>query len=112
MLDLAGLPVYSKDREELLPVVVAGGPCVCNPEPLADFIDIFLPGEGEEVTHELIDLLKECKKEGVSKREFLRRAAKIEGMYVPSLYKVEYNENGTIASVTPTETAPEKVKKG
>lgn len=111
MLDLAGLPVYSKDREELLPVVVAGGPCVCNPEPLADFIDIFLPGEGEEVTHELIDLLKECKKEGVSKREFLRRAAKIEGMYVPSLYKVEYNENGTIASVTPTETAPEKVKK-
>lgn len=111
MLDLAGLPVYSKDRTDLLPIVIAGGPCVCNPEPLSDFVDIFLPGEGEEVSDELIDLLKECKMTGASKQEFLERAVKIEGVYVPSFYDVTYKEDNTIAAVTPTASAPKTVKK-
>lgn len=111
MLDLAGLPVLSKERTQMLPVVIAGGPCVCNGEPIADFIDLFLPGEGEEVTGELLDLIKEYKKKGASKEEFLRAAAQIEGVYVPSLYEVAYHDDGTIQSVTPTGGAPEKVKK-
>ena len=111
MLDLAGLPVRAKDRTSLTPIVVGGDPCACNPEPLAEFFDIFSLGEGEEVSNELFDLLKECKKEGTSKQEFLRRAAKIEGIYVPSLYDVSYHEDGTIKAITPKETAPEKVKK-
>lgn len=111
MLDLAGLPVRSADRKELTPIVVAGGTCVCNAEPMADFFDITLPGDGEEVTMELIDLLKECKKNGSSKREFLEAAAKIKGVYVPSLYEVEYNEDNTVKSITATCGAPEKVEK-
>lgn len=111
MLDLAGLPVRSADRKELIPIVVAGGTCVCNAEPMADFFDITLPGDGEEVTMELIDLLKECKKNGSSKREFLEAAAKIKGVYVPSLYEVEYNEDNTVKSITATCGAPEKVEK-
>lgn len=111
MLDLAGLPVRSADRKELTPIVVAGGTCVCNAEPMADFFDITLPGDGEEVTMELIDLLKEYKKKGASKREFLEAAAQIKGVYVPSLYEVEYNEDNTVRAVTPTCGAPAKVEK-
>lgn len=111
MLDLAGLPVRSEDRGELSPLVVAGGPCCCNAEPLADFIDLFFLGEGEEVDLEVIDLYKEFKKKGGSKAEFLRAAAKIEGVYVPSLYDVCYNEDGTVKAVTPKDGAPETVKK-
>ncbi len=111
MLDLAGLPVRSSERESLTPLIIAGGACVCNPEPMADFIDLTLPGDGEEVTNELIDLLKEYKAKGASKREFLVAAAKIPGVYVPSLYNVEYNEDNTVKSVTPTCGAPEKVVK-
>ena len=111
LLDLAGLPLRAKDRTDLLPIVVGGGPCVCNPEPIADFFDLFLPGEGEEVTNELIDLLLEHKEKGSSKLEFLREAAKIEGVYVPSFYDITYHEDGTIEAVTPKETAPKKVKK-
>lgn len=111
MLDLAGLPLKSCDRNALYPIVVAGGPCACNPEPLADFIDLFFLGEGEEVDLEVIDLYKEVKKSGGSKQEFLRRAAKIEGVYVPSLYDVAYNEDGTVKSVTPSDGAPATVKK-
>lgn len=111
MLDLAGLPVRSEDRTALTPIVIAGGTCVCNPEPMADFFDITLPGDGEEVTNELIDLLKEYKKKGATKHEFLVAAAQIPGVYVPSLYNVEYNEDCTVKSVTPTEGAPEKVIK-
>ena len=88
MLDLAGLKVRSKDRPGLAPLVVAGGPCACNPEPIADFIDLFILGEGEQVNLELIDLYKACKRGGASKEAFLRRAAQIEGIYVPSLYDV------------------------
>lgn len=111
MLDLAGLPVRSKDRTSLTPIVIAGGACVCNSEPMAEFFDITLPGDGEEVTNELIDLLKEYKSKGASKQEFLVAAAQIKGVYVPSLYEVEYNEDNTVKSVTPTNGAPEKVVK-
>ncbi len=110
MLSLAGVPLKSSEREGLSPLVVAGGPCVCNAEPLADFVDIFFLGEGEEVDLEVIDLYKEFKKKGASKEEFLKAAAKIEGVYVPSLYEIEYNPNGTVAAVTP-KNAPETIKK-
>ena len=111
MLDLAGLPVRSEERRELSPLVVAGGPCCCNAEPLADFVDLFFLGEGEEVDLEVIDLYKDFKKKGGSKAEFLRAAAKIEGVYVPSLYDVSYNEDGTVKAVTPKDGAPKQVKK-
>ncbi len=111
MLDLAQIPLYSKDRTSLTPIVIAGGSCVCNAEPIADFVDITLPGEGEEVTNELIDLLKEHKKMGSTKTEFLLAASKIEGVYVPAFYDVSYNEDGTVKEIMPTHGAPEKVKK-
>lgn len=111
MLDLAGLPVRAKDREGLKPIVVGGGPCACNPEPMADFFDLFMLGDGEEVSDELYDLLIKAKKEEWTKKAFLLEAAKIKGVYVPSLYDVEYNEDGTIKAITAKETAPEKVTK-
>lgn len=111
MLDLAGLPVRSRDRKDLTPIVIAGGACVCNAEPMAEFFDITLPGDGEEVTNELIDLLKEYKAKGATKQEFLEAAAQIKGVYVPSLYEVEYNDECTVKSITPTHGAPEKVEK-
>ncbi|MCH5189450.1 MAG: TIGR03960 family B12-binding radical SAM protein [Oscillospiraceae bacterium] len=111
MLDLGGVPVLKKDRTSLTPIIIAGGPCVCNPEPITDFIDIFLPGEGEEVTNELIDLLIEHKEKGSTRLEFLREAAKIEGVYVPEFYDVEYNGDGTVKEYKNRETAPKTVKK-
>lgn len=111
MLDLAGLPVEAKNRDEQYPLVVAGGPCACNPEPIADFVDLFTLGEGEEVNLELFDLYRRHKKRGYNKTDFLRDAAQIEGVYVPSLYSVSYHEDGTIASVIPKEGAPAKVRK-
>ena len=111
MLDLAGLSVLAKEREELTPIIAVGGPCTCNPEPICDFVDIVFLGEGEESTNEVIDLLKECKKNGATKQEFLLRAKDIAGIYVPSLYIDEYNEDGTLKSLTPTNGAPAKVKK-
>ena len=111
MLDLAGVPVLSRERTALTPLVVAGGPCVCNPEPLADFIDLFIIGEGEEVNLELMALMERCKRENASKEDFLKRAAQIEGIYVPSLYDVEYNADGTVKSITPRDGAPAQVRK-
>ena len=111
MLDLAGIPVLKKDRKDLSPVIVAGGPCVCNPEPMTDFIDIFMPGEGEEVTNDLIDLYLKHKEAGSSRLDFLMDAAKIEGVYVPEFYDVTYNEDGTVKEYKNRETAPEKVTK-
>lgn len=112
MLDLAGIPVFSKDRgNELFNIVVAGGPCVCNPEPLADFFDLFILGEGEEVNLELMDLYKEMKSRGADKKEFLRKAADIQGIYVPSLYDISYNEDGTICRHVPLDGVAPKVKK-
>lgn len=111
MLDLAGLPLKAKGRKALSPLVVAGGPCACNPEPIADFVDIFFLGEGEEVDLELIDLYKIHKAKGSTKEEFLREAAKIEGVYVPSLYDVSYDEKGIITEIKNLDTAPKTVKK-
>lgn len=112
MLDLAGIPIFSKDRTpELTQIVVAGGPCVCNPEPLADFIDIFILGEGEEVNLELMDLYNQMKKQGASRIEFLRKACQIEGIYVPQFYKFRYKNDGTIESMEVTENAPRTVRK-
>ena len=111
MLDLAGVPLHAADRDESFPLVVAGGPCVCNPEPLADFVDIFFLGEGEEVDLEVINLYKEHKKNGYSKKAFLRACADIEGVYVPSLYEPSYNKDGTIKEVTPLDGVNPTVRK-
>lgn len=111
MLDLAGLPLRSKDRHSLSPIVMAGGPCACNPEPLAGFFDLFVIGEGEEVNMELIDLYKIAKEQDWSKKEFLTKAAQIQGVYVPELYEISYKEEGTIKEITPTNGAPARVKK-
>lgn len=111
MLDLAGLPVRASDREDLHPIVVAGGPCACNPEPLADFIDVFLLGEGEDVTNEFLDLYKEHKRKKSSKKDFLRDAVKLKGVYAPSLYDVKYGETGAISSVKAIDGAPDSVEK-
>lgn len=112
MLDLAGIPVFAKDRtEELTQIVVAGGPCVCNPEPLADFFDLFILGEGEEVNLELMDLYFEMKKQGASRLDFLHKAAQIEGIYVPRFYKFSYKDDGTILKVDATDGAPAVVRK-
>ena len=112
MLDLAGIPIFSKDRtEELTQIVVAGGPCVCNPEPLADFFDIFILGEGEEVNLELMDLYREMKQQGANRMDFLRRAAQIEGIYVPQFYHFSYKDDGTIDHVDVDEGIPATVKK-
>lgn len=112
MLELAGLPLLARDRTSLAPLVVAGGPCACNPEPLADFVDLFFLGEGEEVDLEVIDLYRQFRDEGgTDKQEFLRRAAQIEGVYVPSLYTFDYNADGTVRSLTPAEGVPAVVHK-
>ena len=99
MLDLAGLPLRSEDRPALTPLVVAGGTCAYNPEPLAPFIDFFVLGEGEEVTLEYIRLYRQAREEGWSKEEFLREVAQIEGIYVPAFYEPVYNEDGTLAEM-------------
>ena len=111
MLDLAGLPLRSQQRPELTPLIVAGGTCCYNPEPLAPFIDMFVLGEGEEVTLEYIALYRQAREECWSKEEFLQEAAKIPGIYVPSLYDVTYHEDGTVAAITPKDGAPATVTK-
>ena len=111
MLDMAGLPLRSSDRPGLLPLIWAGGTAGVNAEPMAPFLDLFVIGEGEEVDNDLLTLLREAKLQGWSKHDFLVKAAQIEGIYVPSLYEVSYHEDGTVASVTPTEGAPQKVTK-
>jgi len=111
MLDLAGVPLRAADRTALTPLVIAGGTCAYNPEPMADFIDLFIVGEGEEVNSELIAVYTEARDKGLSKEEFLRRAAQIPGIYVPSLYTVSYKEDGTIASISPWDGAPYPVLK-
>ena len=110
-LDLGGIPLRSSDRKDLSPIVIAGGPCTCNPEPLADFIDIFSLGEGEELTLEIMELYRKYKKLGSDKMTFLREAAKLEGVYVPAFYDVEYNSDGTIKAFHAKDDAPEKITK-
>lgn len=111
MLDLADIGLYSRDRTQLTPIVCCGGPCACNPEPIADFMDIVFLGDGEESTNEVLDLLKQCKENGSTKQEFLLKAKDITGVYVPSLYEDSYNEDGTLKELKPINGAPEKVKK-
>lgn len=110
ILDLAGIKVRASERGENDPIIVCGGPCAYNPEPLYDIADFFVLGEGEEVTNEIMDLYKEFK--GKSKKEFLKKAALIEGVYVPSLYTVSYNADGTIAEFKPIDSeVPVKIRK-
>jgi radical SAM family uncharacterized protein len=111
MLDLAGLPLRSEDRPSLTPLIIAGGTCAYNPEPLAPFVDLFSIGEGEDVLVELITLLRKATAEGWSKQSFLRQAAQIPGIYVPSLYEVSYHADGTLAAITPKDGAPNTVTK-
>ena len=111
MLDLAGLPLRSEERYGLSPIVVAGGTCAYNPEPLAPFVDIFVLGEGEEVSVEIIQLYRKAREECWSKEEFLAAAAQIPGLYVPSLYEVSYRPDGTLERVMPREDAPAVVTK-
>ena len=111
MLDLAGLPLRSEERMELTPIVVAGGTCAFNPEPLAPFVDLFVLGEGEDVSVELIQLYRKAREEGWDKEEFLTAAARVPGVYVPSLYDVSYHDDGTVAAISPREGAPAVVTK-
>ena len=111
VLDLSGIPLKSADRGEDFPIVIGGGACAYNPEPLAPFFDLFYIGEGETVYDALFDAYKANKKAGGSRRDFLLAAAKIPGIYVPSLYEVTYKEDGTIKSFQPKyENVPEKVE--
>ncbi len=111
MLKLANIPIKSADRKELNNIVCAGGPCACNPEPIADFVDLFFIGEGEEVDLEVIELYRKCRAEGKSKQAFLELCAHIQGVYVPSLYDVSYNDDGTIKAFTPKGSAPAVIRK-
>ena len=112
ILDLSHIPLYAKDRTKKDPFVVCGGPCTYNPEPIADFFDLVYIGEGETSYRELLDKYKKWKKSGASRREFLEIAATVEGIYVPSLYDVSYNQDGTIHAMTAnSDKAPNMVKK-
>ncbi len=112
ILDLAQIPLNAADRGEDCPIVIGGGPCTYNPEPIADFFDIFYIGEGETQYRNLLNLYKECREQKAGRKEFLRRAAKVPGMYVPAFYEVSYHEDGTIKSFLPTENGiPEKITK-
>lgn len=111
ILDLSQIPLMAKDRTWDDPIVIGGGPCTYNPEPLADFFDIFYIGEGETVYDQLLDTYKKYRKEGRSRHDFLVAASQIEGLYIPELYDVTYNEDGTLKSFTPREGAPASVKR-
>ena len=111
MLDLAGLPLKSADRHGLKNIVFAGGVCAYNPEPLADYIDFFSLGEGEDITVEIVSLYDRAKAEGWSKEAFLKEVSKIPGIYVPSFYRHEYHEDGTLSAIIPLDGAPAKVTK-
>ena len=112
ILDLSQIPLHAADRTDEDPIVIGGGPCAYNPEPLAEFFDIFYIGEGETVYDELLDTYKEWKQSGASRKDFLRQAARIEGLYVPQFYDVTYHSDGTIESFIPNDpAAPERVRK-
>ena len=111
MLRLAGIPLHAAERKELKSIVFAGGVCAFNPEPLADFVDFFSLGEGEDSTVEIVSLYDKAKAEGWSKEQFLLAVSKIPGVYVPSFYRQEYNDDGTLRAVIPLNGAPEVVTK-
>ncbi len=101
MLELSGIPFYSKERTEMFPLIVAGGPCACNSEPIADFFDVIQLGEGEQQLPQICAEIEKAKKEGISKEEMLLRMAQIQGVYIPAFYDIEYNADGTVKSITP-----------
>lgn len=109
ILDLSGIPIFSKDRDDKYPIICAGGPCTYNPEPIADFIDFFYIGEGEVSLYQVLDLYKDMKKKGKTKNEYLEEISKIQGIYVPKFYDVIYNEDGTISSFTPNNKNAKKI---
>ena len=112
VLDLSGIPLLARDRKDGDTIVIGGGPCTYNPEPIADFFDIFYIGEGETQYYRLMDLYNESREQGLSRKEFLIRAASIPGLYVPSLYEPTYKEDGTIACVRPLVPGiPEKISR-
>lgn len=112
MLDLAGVPILSSGRKSGMPFVCAGGPCAYNPEPLADVVDFFMLGEGEEIIGEVMDAYLEWKREGVSREAFLNKIVNIEGIYVPAFYKQEYNTDGTVSGTRPVDGAyPARIRK-
>ena len=111
MLDLAGIPLRSNQRQGLKNIVFAGGVCAFNPEPLADFVDFFSLGEGEDITVEIVSLYDRAKAEDWSKERFLKEVSRIPGVYVPSFYRHEYNADGTLSAIIPLEDAPETVTK-
>ncbi len=112
VLDLSGMPLYSKDRTKGMPIVIGGGPCTVNPEPIADFFDMFYIGEGETSYDELLELIKVYKNSDMNKEEFLIKAASIPGIYVPSLYIIDYNKDGTVKSITPKyDNIPKSIKR-
>ena len=111
-LDLAGIPLHAVERTDEDPIVIGGGPCTYNPEPIAPFFDLFYIGEGEVVYDKLFDTYLENKKNGGTRQDFLKKACRIPGIYVPQFYEVTYHEDGTIAAFTPSiPEAPEKIKK-
>ena len=111
MLDLAHIPFYAKDRGEDAPFIVAGGPCVCNAEPLADFFDLMMLGEGEVQLPDVCDTIIQGRREGLTKREILKRLCHIEGVYVPAFYDVSYRPDGRVEAITAKEGAPAVVRK-
>lgn len=112
VLDLSGIPIHASDRTEKDPIVIGGGPCAYNPEPLAEFFDLFYIGEGETVYRDLLDAYKENKRNGGTRKDYLKMAAQIEGIYVPAFYDVSYKEDGTIQSFAPNcPNVPARVKK-
>ncbi len=111
MLDLGGVPIYAKERVGLHNLVVCGGPCAYNPEPLADFVDVFQIGDGEEMMIDFLNLYRQAKQENWSKKRFLQQVSQISGIYVPSLYDISYHEDGTVKAITPRDGAPAFVQK-
>lgn len=112
MLALSNIPIYTKDRDDTYPLIIGGGPCAFNPEPVADFFDLFVIGDGEEATNQLIDTFKAIQDRGGKKQDFLEAACAIPGVYVPAFYDVTYNTNGTIASIAKNNVhAPERIQK-
>ena len=111
VLELSGIPIFANERTLEDPIVIGGGPCSYNPEPLADYFDIFYIGEGETVYYEMLDVYKELRAKGASRREILERLGNIEGLYVPALYSVSYNEDGTISEFKPIADVPAKIRR-
>ena len=111
MMDLAGIPLYRKDRTDSDPIIICGGSCAYNPEPLADFVDIFYLGEGEVLYDDIMDLYKDFKKKGKTKQQFLEALLKFDGLYMPQFYDVDYNDDGTVKSIMPNHKDARKVIK-